>query len=212
MWPRRNRTRKTRGKGGEGATARPFLPHMQTPGGCCPQPRTSHPPASGSSPGPAQLTLCQPFRGHFLFLSRWPSCLSGMIPSAPSRPRASSTTSHSSEACSPGESWGAAREAATMPALPLWAQSSPPPPPSLLLPPSDLLGTAGLCRLSALSQGGRVPLLEVHGEGSGHSLLRTESRVEGEGCHLVLRGPLKHRESLLAQTGLSPSLPLPPPR
>jgi len=46
-------------------------------------------------------------------------------------------------------------------------------------PPSDLLGTAGLCRLSALGQGGRVPLLEVHGEGSGHSLLRTESKRGG---------------------------------
>lgn len=49
-------------------------------------------------PLPCHPTLCQPLRGHFLFLSRCPSCLSGMISSAPSLPRGSSTTSHSSEA------------------------------------------------------------------------------------------------------------------
>lgn len=49
-------------------------------------------------PLPCHPTLCQPLRGHFLFLSRCPSCLSGMMSSDPSLPRGSSITSHSSEA------------------------------------------------------------------------------------------------------------------
>lgn len=75
-------------------------------------PTPPHPiPVLPNPPASAHPTLCQPFKGHFLFLSRWPSCLSGMIPSAPLRPRGSSITSHSSEACSPGQSRGAAGEA-----------------------------------------------------------------------------------------------------
>lgn len=134
-----------------------------------------HPPlasASGPSLCPAHPTLCQPFRGHFLFLSRWPSCLSGMTPSAPSLPRGSSSTSHSSEACSPGQRSRKAAGEVT--------KSAPPPPhfgaklypPTACFPISDLQGTAGLCRLNALGQGVRDPLLEVHGDGSSHSLLR----------------------------------------
>lgn len=76
--------------------------------------------------------------------------------------------------------------------------------------PSDLLGSAGLCRLSALCQRGRTPLLEVHGEGSGHSLLRMKNRVEGEGCHLVLRGPLKQEKNLISTDLLSPPPPASP--
>ena len=76
-------------------------PHTQT--ACAAQrPHIPSGPCIWPLPLPCHPTLCQPFRGHFLFLSRWPSCLSGMIPSAPRRPRGSSTTSHSSLACSSG--------------------------------------------------------------------------------------------------------------
>lgn len=77
----------------------------------CPEaPHIPSGPCVWPLPLPCRPTLCQPFRGHFLFLSRWPSCLSGMIPSGPSRPRGSSTTSHSSVICSPGQrvGWGGA--------------------------------------------------------------------------------------------------------
>lgn len=66
-------------------------------------------------PGPAgcwllvlalPVTLCQPFRGHFLFLSKYPSCRCGSWPGLP-RVRGSSTTSQLSEPCGDrGQHWG----------------------------------------------------------------------------------------------------------